>query len=106
MQAGIRRSYHAHEPFPDDRDHEDNESDGYHLQCFRPGGQSEDQTGYSSQSEDECQDPQNHPGYTVQKDPDPLDQRQRGDNRDQQDLRDYPQYGHIEPPAKTPDGYV
>ena len=72
-QTDICNSYHSHEPFTDDRDHEDHESGEDHLQRLRAGGQSEGQTGDPGQGKDECQDSQNHPGETVQEDPDPLD---------------------------------
>ena len=93
-QPDVRCSDHAHEPFSDDWNHEDYKPDDDHLQRLRTGGQSEDQTGDSGHSEDECQDSQDHLGYTVQKDPSPLDQRQRGDDREQQDLSDYLQHNH------------
>ena len=65
------------------RDQKDHKRGDHHLQELRSGGQPEEQTGRPDQNEEEGKDPHDHAGNTIQENPDPLDQRQGGNRKEQ-----------------------
>lgn len=87
-QAASKRQDRFYNPVSDMRDDKQDKPDNQHPDAFRPGYDSEEQTGDSNQAEEARQDTGDHSGYAVQKDKDPLDQCHGGCHWQHSDLTD------------------